>query len=211
MSGSAPRCSSPWLGTTQGVFQEVTKQTWDFHSVSLQGTLSLSPSVPATDSHLQQLSLPAPGPAIYGLLLEQISKGLMLISHLPSPFPFSFSLALVCSEHDLQARKQIEGHPDWSFIVGKTCKMRDLCSVHKLVWTPYAEVSGAGGESDSSTPCTPLPGADGCMALVLIALQSSTFPQQQQSPLSSGKVILRLESWVLPGAEHPHCCEVGVL
>lgn len=67
--------------------------------------------------------------------------GLMLISHPPSPFPFS--LALICSEHDLQARKQLEGHPNWSFIVSETCKMRGLCSVHKLVWSPYAEGSGA--------------------------------------------------------------------
>lgn len=106
-----------------------------------------------------------------------------------------FSLA-VCSEQDLQARKQLEGHPDWSFIVSKTCKIRGLCSVHKLVWSPYAEGSGAAGVSDSSTPCTSLSGAEGCTALFVFALQSSTFPQQQQSPLSSGKVILGPWCWV---------------
>lgn len=168
VSGSAPSRSSPWLGTTQGVFSEKSRSGAGVFTISLQGTLNLSPSVPAADSALSWLSLtlPAPGPAICTLLLEQTSTGLMLISHLPPPFPFPFPLALVCSEHDLQARKQPEGHPEWSFIVGKTWKMRGLCSMHKLVWTPRAKGRGPPGESDSSTPCTPLSGARGCTALV---------------------------------------------
>lgn len=154
---------------------------------------------------------PVPGSAICALLLEQTPKDLMLISHLPPPFPFSFPLALLCSECDVQARKQLEGHPAWSFITGKTWKMRGLCSVCKQFWSPSAKVSEAVGESDRSTPCTPLPRTGGCTAFRSIALQSSTFPQQKQSPLSSGKVVLGPWSWVLPGAEHPHCYEVGVL
>lgn len=89
--------------------------------------------------------------------------------------------------------------------------MRDLCSVHKLFWSPCAEGSGAAEESDSSTPCTSLPRAEDCTALVFISLQSSTFSQQQHSPISSGKFILGPWSWVLPDVEYPHFCEVGVL